>query len=65
MNIPEANKILDRVRDGVAYPEHVINKALFMTGDMSDEHYTAVESGMRSKGVDFQIQKEGQRAWSR
>jgi hypothetical protein len=65
VNILEANKILNRVRDGVPYPERVINKALFMTGDMDDEQFTAVESGMRGKGMDYPVQEAGQRTWSR
>lgn len=64
MNILEANKILDRVREGLPYPDRIINKALFMTGDMDDEQYTAVESGMRSEGMDCPIQEAGKRAWS-
>ncbi len=34
-----AMRILDRVRDGVSYPEWVIRKALELTGDL-DEHGT-------------------------
>jgi hypothetical protein len=37
MNYFEAMKILDRVREGVAYPEHVITQALRLTGDLEDE----------------------------
>jgi hypothetical protein len=37
MNYFEAMKILDRVREGVAYPEHVITMALKLTGDLEDE----------------------------
>jgi len=36
MNYFEAMKILDRVREGVAYPEHVITMALRLTGDLSE-----------------------------
>jgi hypothetical protein len=36
MNYFEAIKILDRVREGVAYPEHVITMALKLTGDIDD-----------------------------
>ena len=32
-----AMKILDRVRDGQQYPEHVITIALKLTGDLIDE----------------------------
>jgi hypothetical protein len=30
----EAMKILDKVREGVPYPLHLINKALELTGDL-------------------------------
>jgi hypothetical protein len=30
----EANQLLDKVRDGVPYPLHLINKALELTGDL-------------------------------
>jgi hypothetical protein len=30
----KAMQILDRVREGVHYPEHIVNQALFMTGDI-------------------------------
>lgn len=32
-----AHKILDRVREGQQYPEHVITIALKLTGDIDDE----------------------------
>ena len=34
MSHADANKILDRVREGVAYPKHVITQALRLTGDL-------------------------------
>jgi hypothetical protein len=37
MSHTDAHKILDRVREGVAYPEHVIKQALRLTGDLEDE----------------------------
>jgi hypothetical protein len=37
MTHEQAQKILDRVRDGFAYPEHVITQALRLTGDLEDE----------------------------
>jgi hypothetical protein len=37
MNYFEAMKILDRVREGQQYPEHVITMALKLTGDLEDE----------------------------
>lgn len=36
MSYFEAMKILDKVREGVAYPEYVINQALILTGDLDD-----------------------------
>jgi len=35
MTYQNAIKILDRVREGIAYPEHVITQALMMTGDLN------------------------------
>lgn len=37
MTHEQAHKILDRVREGVAYPEHVITQALRLTGDLENE----------------------------
>ena len=37
MSHADAHKILDKVREGVAYPEHVITMALKLTGDLEDE----------------------------
>jgi hypothetical protein len=37
MSHSDAHKILDRVREGVAYPEHVITMALKLTGDIHDD----------------------------
>ena len=34
MSHAEAMKILDKVKDGVPYPEKIINKALELTGDL-------------------------------
>ena len=34
MNYYEAMKLLDKVREGVSYPLHLINKALELTGDL-------------------------------
>jgi len=36
MTHEQANKILDRVREGQQYPEHVITMALKLTGDLSE-----------------------------
>jgi hypothetical protein len=37
MSHADAHKILDRVREGQQYPEHVITMALKLTGDLEDE----------------------------
>lgn len=34
MSHKTAMQILDRVRDGVLYPEYIINQALRLTGDL-------------------------------
>jgi hypothetical protein len=36
MSHAQAMKILDKVREGVSYPEHVITMALKLTGDIDD-----------------------------
>lgn len=36
MTYEQAIKILDRVREGIAYPEHVISAALRITGDLDE-----------------------------
>lgn len=36
MTHQQAMKILDRVREGIAYPEHVITQALRLTGDICE-----------------------------
>jgi hypothetical protein len=38
MSHADAHKILDRVREGQQYPEHVITMALRLTGDLEDEN---------------------------
>jgi hypothetical protein len=57
MNYEHAKAILDRVRDGIAYPSHTIQKALKMTGDI-DGHIEGMEEGMRSTGMDQAVSQE-------
>ena len=57
MNYEHAKAILDRVRDGIAYPSHTIQKALEMTGDI-DGHIEGMEEGMRSTGMDQAVSQE-------
>ena len=46
-----AKAILNRVRDGVAYPRHTIEKALEMTGDI-DGHIKGMDEDHRSARVE-------------
>jgi hypothetical protein len=34
MSHSDAMRLLDKIREGVAYPLHLINKALELTGDL-------------------------------
>jgi len=36
MNYFEAMRLLDKVREGVPFPIHLINQALELTGDLDD-----------------------------
>ena len=57
MNLDHAKAILDRVRDGVAYPRHTIDKALEMTGDI-DGHIKGMDEDNRGEGVDQAVSQE-------
>jgi hypothetical protein len=54
MTYDQAQKILDRVRDGVNYPPGIVDFALCLTGDL-DAHETH-----GSQGVGSEIQTQGQ-----
>ena len=60
MNYEHAKAILDRVRDGIAYPSHTIQKALEMTGDI-DGHIEGMDAGDRSTGMDQAVSAESDR----
>jgi hypothetical protein len=38
MNYFQAMQILDQVREGRAYPEHIITHALKLTGDIDEDN---------------------------
>ena len=57
MNLDHAKAILDRVRDGVAYPRHTIDKALEMTGDI-DGHIKGMDEDNRGEGMDQAVSQE-------
>ena len=52
MTYYEANRILDRVREGQQFSHYVITRALELTGDYEEQ---------RSGGVDQALQKEDAR----
>jgi hypothetical protein len=60
MNYEHAKAILDRVRDGIAYPSHTIQKALEMTGDI-DGHIEGMDERVRSTGLDQAVSTESDR----
>ena len=37
MNVPQANKLLDKVKDGHSMPAHLVDYALFLTGDIDGQ----------------------------
>ena len=39
MSHSDAMKLLDKVREGVSYPLHIINKALELTGDLLEKEH--------------------------
>lgn len=57
MTYDQAQKILNKVREGVHYPAAIVDKALFLTGDLG-----AYEA-MRGEGVDQTLQGESQGDW--
>jgi hypothetical protein len=59
MTHEQAQKILDKVREGVAYPAGVVDFALQLTGDL-DAH-----EAHGSQGMGREIQTQGQTSWGR
>ena len=59
MNIQEANKILDRHKEGShAYSLLTITKALYLTGDIG------THEELRSAGMDQEIPGEDEGSWT-
>lgn len=54
MNYEQANRILDRTREGWKFSEFVILRALHLTGDYDPDG---------SAGMDTALQKEDARGW--
>jgi hypothetical protein len=59
MTHEQAQKILDKVREGVAYPSGVVDFALQLTGDL-DAH-----EAHGSEGMGGSVQTQGQTSWGR
>ena len=58
MNLTQAHTILDRHKEGTyAYSLLTISKALYLTGDLG------AHEGLRSEGMDRQVQGDCIRAW--
>jgi hypothetical protein len=58
MTYEQAQKILDRVREGINYPPGIVDFALCLTGDL-DAH-----EAHGGQGVGAEIQTQGQGRWS-
>ena len=58
MTHEQAHRILDRLKDGFVYPIRIIDKALWLTGDL--DAYEAV----RGAGVAQEIPSESIDRWS-
>ena len=59
MNVEQANRILDRHKEGShAYSLLTITKALYLTGDLGSHEE------LRSEGMAGEVQGESLRAWS-
>lgn len=63
MNMLDARKILDSLKDGAAYPLHTINQALEMTGDLNERQMERIHAGMRGERMDNAIQETLPRVW--
>lgn len=63
MNTLQAMKILDQVREGADYSEATITRALFMVGEINEQQYTAMATGMRSQRMDGAVQEKVIGAW--
>jgi hypothetical protein len=64
MNVIQAKMILDRVREGWDYSETTINRAFFMTGEISEYEFRAMEGGMRSPGLVDPLQETINGTWA-
>jgi len=64
MNFYQAQNLLDNIRHGDAvYPAFMVNKALFLTGDLSEYEFERMDDGMRSAGLVAEIQNQASGTW--
>jgi hypothetical protein len=59
MTHEQAQKILDKVREGVAYPASIVDFALQLTGDLE------LYEENRGQGMGGAVQTQGQTSWGR
>jgi hypothetical protein len=50
MNHPEAHNLLDQRKAGADLPAHVVNQALFLTGDLSKNELARVNPDCNQSG---------------
>jgi hypothetical protein len=55
MNYFDAMRILDKVTEGLTYPEKIVNSALEITGDLDGQ---GTPQRQRSSGMDCKVQEE-------
>jgi hypothetical protein len=49
MNHPEAHNLLDERKAGAEMPAHIVNQALFLTGDLSENELLRVNTYSNQK----------------
>jgi len=55
MTYDMAVKILDRVREGIYYPERIVTEALILTGDLDPDGTEALR--VRGKGLETPVSR--------
>jgi hypothetical protein len=64
MNHFEATKLLDRFKEGTDYPLSIINKALYLTGDIDGHIFDRMDGSYGSAGMDCSASSQGHDARS-
>jgi len=55
----EATKLLDKFKEGTDYPLSIINKALYLTGDIDGHIFERMDGNYRSAGMDCAASSPG------